>query len=403
MRKSLAIACLSFASFLPTAHAELNEVRVPLRDGKLSMPELSAALSTKLGLPAVEYGSATIDVQGMGSSLFVAGINKALGEGCQLMVERDAVLLRYDPAKLPHSMKEANLAARTFTATAAPDATAAQQRKYGLLLPPAMKEDQPIVILLHGVDCTRDCVQPLAKLIEADGHQVGYFGYPDDQPIADSAKLFTEQLKAFHDKFPNSKVDVVAFSMGGLVARSTIEGAEYPGGVNHLILLAPPNHGSGWGRARFVLEMREQWNLWRHDKEWSPSWMITDGLGEAGHDLMPDSKFIKTLNDRPRRDGVKYTIINGNVHPIWKTAGSWTASAASAVGPKVAGWTKLDSLANKLQNHRSDSDGPVSQESTKLDGVSDVVTVAADHNALYQPEGDSTPAAWETIRERLKK
>ncbi len=402
MRKSLAIACLSVALFVPMARAELHELRVPLRDGKLSMPELSAALSSKLGLPAVEYGSMTIDVQGMGSSLFVSGINKALGEGCQLIVEQDAVLLRYDPAKLPHSMKQAKLAVRTFTATAAPDATAAQQRKYGLLLPATMKEDQPIVLLLHGVDCTRDGLAPLAKLIEADGHQVGYFGYPDDQPIADSAKLFTEQLTAFHDKFPSSKVDVVAFSMGGLVARSTLEGDQYPGGVNHLILLAPPNHGSGWGRARFVLEMRQQLQQWRHDKDWRPSWMITDGLGEAGHDLLPGSKFIQTLNARPRRAGVKYTIVNGNVHPIWKTAGSWTAGTASAVGPKVAGWTKLNSLASTLQNHRSDSDGPVSQESTKLDGVSDVVTVAADHNALYQPDGDAPPAAWETIHDRLK-
>lgn len=402
MRKSVAIACLSVAFLTPVTHGEVHELRLPLRDGKLSMPELSAALSTKLGLPSIEYGTASVDVQGLGSSLVVAGVNKALGDGCQLSVEREAVLLRYDTDKLPHSVNDAKLAVRTFTATAAPDATAAQQRKYGLLLPPTMKEDQPIVILLHGVDCTRDCLQPLAKLIEADGHQVGYFGYPDDQAVADSAKLFTEHLTAFHDKFPNAPINVVAFSMGGLVARATIEGNAYPGGVNRLILLAPPNHGSGWGWMRFVLEAREQWDLWRHDKDYSPSWMITDGLGEAGHDLMPDSDLIKSLNDRPRRAGVKYTIVNGNVHPVWKTAGSWTAATAWAVGPKVAGWTKLDSLADTLQNHRSDSDGPVSQKSTRLKGVTDVVTVAADHNALYQPDGDAPPAAWPTIRERLK-
>lgn len=131
--------------------------------------------------------------------------------------------------------------------------------------------------------------------------------------------------------------------------------------------------------------------------------MITDGLGEAGADLLPDSKFLNALNKLPRRDGVKYTIVNGNVHPIWKMAGQAAGKAANAMGPTVSGWIKADALAEKLRDHRTDNDGPVSQASTRLDGVSDVVTLAADHNALYEPADGNPPAAWETIRERLKR
>ncbi|CAN5529811.1 hypothetical protein BH10PLA1_BH10PLA1_14690 [soil metagenome] len=389
--------------FAPVTRADVHELRIPLRDGKLSMPELSAALSKELGLPAIEYGTASVDVRGLGSSLFVSALNKSLGQGCQMSVDHDSVILRIDPSMLPHSVDQAKLAARTFTATAAPDATANQQAKYGLLLPPKVRADGPIVILLHGVDCTRDSLSPLAELLEHDGYQVGYFGYPDDQPLADSSKLFAEHLSAFHEKFPESQIDVVAFSMGGLVARSVIEGPAYTGGVNRFIMLAPPNQGSSWAHVRLVLEAREQWDLWRHDPQWSPSWMITDGLGEAGRDLLPDSKFLKSLNALPRRDGVKYTIVNGNVHTLWKLAGQAAAKTASAIGPRAAGWICADTLAAKLQNHRSDSDGPVSQASTQLDGVTDVVTVAADHNALYEPADGNPPAAWETIRDRLKK
>ena len=43
--------------------------------------------------------------------------------------------------------------------------------------------------------------------------------------------------------------------------------------------------------------------------------MVTDGLGEAGADLEPHSDFLERLNARPRREGVKYTIIAGNQHP----------------------------------------------------------------------------------------
>jgi len=402
MKWTNSLAALVLAGVCGVASAEVSEIRVPLRDGKLSMPELSAALSSKLGLPAIEYGSASMDVQGLGSSVVVTALNKALGDGCQVSVDREAVVIKYDTAKLPHSVDEAKLAARTFTATAAPEATAKQAEKIGLLLPKVMKPEDRIVILLHGVDCTRDCLQPLAKLLEADGRQVAYFGYPDDQSLADSSKLFTEQLTAYRTQFPKSPVDIVAFSMGGLIARQAVEGEQYPGGVERLILLAPPNHGSNWAHIRFVLEVREQWDLWRSDPNWSPSWMITDGLGEAGKDLLPESKFLTSLNKLPRRAGVKYTIVNGNVHPVWQSAGNATAAVAAAIGPKAASWMYVDRLATTLQNHRSESDGPVSKESTKLDGVSDIVTVAADHNALFMPHDGQDPAAWPTIRDRLK-
>ncbi len=384
------------------ARADEHEVTVPLRDGKLSLPELSAALSEKLGLPAIEFGTVSVSMQGLGSTVFVKSFNTALGDGCRVTVDQNAVTVHFDTAKLPHSVNEAKLAVRTFTAAAAPEATAKQAESYGLLLPAKMKAGAPIVILLHGVDCTRDGLEPLGKLLNDDGYQVGYFGYPDDQPLADSAKRFTEQLAAYRQQFPDSQVDIVAFSMGGLVARSTVEGANYPGGVNRFILLAPPNHGSQWAHVRFILEAREQWQLFRHNANWRPSWMITDGLGEAGGDLLPDSKFLSALNDQPRRAGVKYTIINGDVHPVWQAAGSVAGSAVNVMGPNVAGWIKADVLADKLRDHRADSDGPVSKESTKLEGVSDVVTLRADHNSLYEPQGNDPPAAWATIRARLK-
>jgi hypothetical protein len=131
--------------------------------------------------------------------------------------------------------------------------------------------------------------------------------------------------------------------------------------------------------------------------------MITDGLGGAGGDLLPDSKFLRELNARPRRDGVKYTIVNGDLHPAWELAGKMADGATHAIGPTVAGYLKADRLDASIHDHRSTSDGPVSIDSTKLDGVTDVVTVDADHNAMYQSDGDHAPAAWAVIRDRLGK
>lgn len=381
------------------AQAELREVQIPLRDGKLSIPLLTETLTQKMGLPGIEWGSGAIDMQGIARSAVTAALNKALGEGCQVSVSTDALSIRYDTEKLP----SAKQAARTFTAELDPVAAANQASKWGLLLPARVNPQQRTVILLHGVDCTRECLSSLAELLSAEGYQVAYFGYPDDQAIADSARRFTAELKATRETFPEMPIDVVAFSMGSLVARETIEGPDYPGGVGRLILLAPPNHGSQWARVRHVLEWRQQWEQFRHDPNYKWTWSITDGLGEAGNDLLPGSDFLAQLNGRPRRDGVKYTIINGNVHPIVNMGADLADGTANLLGRRVSGWIKVDALAHKLRNHEARSDGPVSIESTKLAGVDDVVTLRADHNMIYRSTNGQPPAAWETIRDRLKK
>ena len=53
------------------------------------------------------------------------------------------------------------------------------------------------------------------------------------------------------------RIDVIGHSLGALIARAYIEGPEYiDGGIERLILIAPPNHGTPWARARWLLEVR---------------------------------------------------------------------------------------------------------------------------------------------------
>ena len=84
-----------------------------------------------------------------------------------------------------NSMKRA---VRDFTARHAPQATAAQARNWGLLLPPRLDPARPLIVLLHGLDADRsDCV-PIGELLRQAGFQVAYFGYPGDQPIRDDSR-----------------------------------------------------------------------------------------------------------------------------------------------------------------------------------------------------------------------
>jgi hypothetical protein len=196
--------------------------------------------------------------------------------------------------------------------------------------------------------------------------------------------------------------------MGGLVSRAYIEGGDYAGGVRRLIMVGTPNNGSGWSRVRMLLELQEHYHLRRDEPGWSPTWMITDGLGEAGRDLRPGSTFLTRLNALPRREGVKYTIICGDQNPASRIEADWLDRSARSIPRRASGWWGLRqakqgllSRANQTRNRADRSDGPVAVSRSKLEGVDDVVIVHADHVRLYIGTDKVPPAAWDTIRDRL--
>lgn len=401
-------AVLWLGMCLPVAAAP-HEARLGLRDGKLPVGELSAVLEKQLHLPRLDLGGdRSIDVRGLGGSLFIKALDRSLGAGCDITVDSEALVLRFDPEKLPGNAEGVRRAIRIFTSVAAPDATGAQQRQYGLLLPQVVDVRRPLVILIHGLDCDRSSWGPMAKLLEGQGYQVGYFSYPSDEPIADSAARLGEQMRALRETFGKVPLDLIGHSMGALVARAYVEGDGYRGGVDHLILLAPPNHGSAWAGYRFALEVREHYQLWRNNPEWRWTWMITDGLGEAGGDLEPDSAFLKALNAQPRRAGVAYTILAGDRSCLAAAGADCVEAPARWMPAGMRQWWGIRQCGNQLErwgeairDHQGKSDGPVTLASTRLKGVEDVVVLPADHEGLYRPVDGQAPVAWAVIRDRL--
>ena len=393
-----------------TAVAAPHELRIPLHDGRLQLSDLSQDVLEQLHLPTTYVMAGSINFRGIGSSLVVHAMNRALGDGCRLTVSDDQLVLHVDDQKLPHDWTQTRKAVRTFTGNAAPAATESQahQFAYGLLLPKHVDPNKPLVLLVHGLDMDRFGWQPMEKLLQEDGQAVATFNYPDDQPIAEDVALMGQHLRALHEVFPSLKLDVVAFSMGGLVTRGYVEGPDYTGGVDRLILLAPPNHGSTWAPLRFALEVKEHAELWWRDPQWRFTWPVTDGLGEAGDDLTPGSAFLQHLEMLPRRDGVRYTIIEGDEQPARRLVADWLDDARTwipgrfrlqPIGLSLYAGLTLESM--KIRSGIDLSDGPVTTESAFLPGVTDVVRVHADHQMMYQPDGVTPPAAWFAIRARL--
>jgi len=180
-------------------------------------------------------------------------------------------------------------------------------------------DGSPGVILVHGLDEPGKVWMNLAPVLLDRGFHVWMLIYPNDQPIAESARFFLDELTLLRENGPE-KVSIVAFSMGGLVAREMLTSPELDyarkvsekkvPGVSQLVMVGTPNHGSDLARFRIFMEFREQLaTLFSGDYNWLQS--IMDGAGEAGLDLVPGSRFLETLNGRPQPDSVKMAVIAG--------------------------------------------------------------------------------------------
>jgi pimeloyl-ACP methyl ester carboxylesterase len=295
-----------------------------------------------------------------------------------------------------------------FVAAENPGATIAQALRYGLFLPPRVDPAKNLVILMHGLDCDVSMLHPMGAMLEEHGVQVAYFSYPADQPVDDDVKMFEDRLHSLRQAYPGIRLDLVGHSMGGLVARAYVEGNAYAGDVDHLILVGTPNNGSPWARFDPILKAQKAYYLSRSAPDWHWSWMVTEGLGDAAHDIVPHSKFLNRLNAEPRRAGVRYTIIAGSHSAVASVASSWLSGMEQLAPPATRQWwgihiveSGLATEAQRLADRTGPSDGPVSVRSAKLAGVTDVVVVPADHCSLFIGSEANPPAALPVILARL--
>ena len=187
-----------------------HDVRIPLHEGRLHVADLTAAVCRETHLPAFHMSSAEIDLNGWKESLLIEGINSALGDGCSVSISDDGLILHVDPEKLPKTVDARKRALRTFVEVEAPEATAAQVRRWGLLMPAHLDNARPLVVILHGLDCGLGMTQPMGELLSQQGYQVAYFCYPNDQALDDSTRLLERNLSALRETFPGIRVNLIA-------------------------------------------------------------------------------------------------------------------------------------------------------------------------------------------------
>ena len=319
----------------------------------------------------------------------------------------------------PEEEKQIRMKSRETVKRYFPAQTAKIQASYGLDAFPATltgkrpsKDRTAVAVLVHGLDDPGKVWMNLAPVLADKGFKVWVLNYPNDQPVVESARFFLEELHTLRQRGVRT-VSVVAHSMGGLVAREMLTCPEwdYMGkvrrretpAIKRLIMVATPNHGSEMARIRMLSELRDQSvNLFKGEFHWL-RWII-DGAGEAGIDLLPKSRFLETLNNRPHPQGIEMLIIAGIMSP-------WQANDLERLidnlQPKLPKkmHPALISFKQGLQNINLEiGDGLVTFASTRLKGVPHI-TVKGTHLSIIRNISSASkriPPAIPIIVEQLR-
>ncbi len=160
---------------------------------------------------------------------------------------------------------------------------------HGLLLPfglrrhahePERRRDLRTLVLVHGLAANRSGFFPLQAYLRARGHGRQY---AVNYRSAGSLEALALRLKREIDSnVRGGRIDMIAHSMGGLVARFYLQQLGGARRVDRLITLGTPHRGT-------------------HAANFVPSALVRQ--------LLPDGPFIRHLNALPRPENVEVTSI----------------------------------------------------------------------------------------------
>ncbi len=369
-------------------------VRIPLNtSGDLDMGRVLDRLAEIAGVSLAKPDlSLTLPVHGLAGTLTRTLFKEALGPEVTLEIEPEALVFQLD-ASLLEADRLPQWKARLESLATRAEREAKRRLRYGLFALPSYQPNdpnRPTVCLIHGLNSTSGSFVHMVPLLEQAGFGVVVYDYPDNQDLDLSAPAFVRDWKAFRNRMQETRPwAVITHSMGGLLARYYVEGDDYDSDVSDLILIGPPNQGSAIAGVQTLLQLIEGVQAIKAQKTGNLR-ALSDGLGESADDLLPGSAFLKVLNHRPRRAGVRYHILAGDLGFLSSQARRDLESRLGLVSRGGGLFGNLTRLAISDLSRRLDEltegqgDGCVSVASTRLEGVSDHVTIHANHVELIR-------------------
>jgi pimeloyl-ACP methyl ester carboxylesterase len=416
------VASLCFSSSYGVQSPEL--VALPLHNERLDASTLFEAMATDLHWTTAAMVTLQQEFRGKQATETHAPVELDQAQIDQLLARFPKVfsreyneeqdLLVINRSELQNTLREQKLKLRQHLAEVA-GIKMTRLDKLPATWPEPSHQPNRVVIVLHGVHSTPAAGEAVAlQLHKATTYPTLQFLYPNDAPVMESAERLNQELATFLVEHPDTQISLVAYSLGGLVARSALEWPKWHNEparqkVDQLILVCPPNHGSALWEYAPLLEGAEIWQrIVNNEAVGQPLRRvlrsITDGLNEASADLQPDSPWLVELNRLPRSDRVRYSILAGDRGPIRPVA-----ALLIQVGlHQLENHVELGPLAKRLADvtdmpelRQGRGDGVVRVQATKLDGVPDWELLPISHLDWGQVETEPGRCLLNAIAKRI--
>jgi pimeloyl-ACP methyl ester carboxylesterase len=176
------------------------------------------------------------------------------------------------------------------------------------------------VLLVYGIGGTPQDMRYLAEHFDRKRYQVWLFHYPSGMRLDRVSRSMATGLLILKERYGFLRCDVVAHSMGGLVARSAINQAVQIAGVNYIprfVSISTPWGGHSAASAGI-----------RRLRKPVPSWI----------DVAPESDFLKKIYATPLAPGTLHLLIYGSKEggPFWlKGANDGVVTVESETDPRI--------------------------------------------------------------------
>lgn len=381
-----------------TQTADETVVRIPAIEEQVLSTDLIHALSAVADLDGQavteKLPQGDFDLSKRQTRVTLQLVEKALRGRAELAIEQDksgtavALLIAIDREQMEAKNRKSKQRTRQWFGTIGKVSDhSVEELHWGLrgLDQVTLARDQPLIVLIHGLQGSHDSLAGLGEELTRAGHACVTYAYPNDGPLVDSSKRLASDLRAA--LLPaDTPLILITHSMGGLVARRMLEDPELDDSrIRQLMMICPPNAGSNLAYLPASLD----WHEHLHDRpvDSLPEYVFRssqDGLNEAQSDLRPDSRFLIDLNARERNPRVRYSILLGTQSPATKAQ----LDAASRTLDRLTDKSRTARLfaprLRKVFDHPleltpGEGDGAVAVQRGRLAGVEDVALLQMTH------------------------
>jgi pimeloyl-ACP methyl ester carboxylesterase len=379
------------------AHAQAaRSVEVPIgKSGDVQVAEIVARLARASGIVFERpVARLSLSTQGLARALTKQLLAETLGPEVAITFQPGAMVLTVDERILAPGHRAEWLARLGELADRATEA-ARRRELYGMRALASYRPNdpaRPTICLVHGLNSSSGGFVYMIPWLEEAGYGIVIYDYPFNRRLEESCAGFSRDWAAFRrqtgDRLPWA---IVAHSMGALLARSLVEDdTTWARDVSSMILIAPVNQGSNLARVQTVLQLMNGLQSIKEKKTSKAMMHLADGLGQAAQDMLPGSAFLTSLNRRPRRNGLPYHIIAGDVGFLNRDARAQIEARVDALNRASglfgrltqAATTDLPEILDELTD--GTGDGGVAVKRTRLEGVAEPVILHANHAELIR-------------------